>query len=240
MRLNQFLARAGMASRRGADELITEGKVLVNGQVAEVGMEIDPDKDRIEVSKVKGQRSKIAAVRLEEGTVYLMLNKPRGYTTTVKDRFADRTVMTLVPKTPRIYPVGRLDRDSEGLLLFTNDGDFANALMHPKFHIAKTYHVWVQGEVSDAAMSRLTGGIRMEEGIAKARVKVLRQEKDVVVMEFVLYQGFNRQIRRMCSAVGLQVKKLVRMKIGEVVLGDLARGEWRYLTSKEVALLSQS
>lgn len=231
MRLNQFLARAGIASRRGADELIAEGKVLVNGQVAVVGLEVDPEKDKIEI----GRRG----VRLEEGTVYLMLNKPRGYTTTVQDRFAGRTVMTLLPKTPRIFPIGRLDRDSEGLLLFTNDGDFANALMHPRYHVAKTYHVWVQGELTDAALSRLSGGIPMEEGVAKAKVRVIRQEKENMIVEFVLYQGFNRQIRRMCSVVGLQVKKLVRMKVGEVVLGDLPRGVWRYLSPKEVASLRQ-
>lgn len=232
MRLNQFLARAGIASRRGADELIAEGKVLVNGQVAVVGLEVDPEKDKIEI----GRRG----VRLEEGTVYLMLNKPRGYTTTVQDRFAGRTVMTLLPKTPRIFPIGRLDRDSEGLLLFTNDGDFANALMHPRYHVAKTYHVWVQGELTDAALSRLSGGIPMEEGVAKAKVRVIRQEKENMIVEFVLYQGFNRQIRRMCSAVGLQVKKLVRMKVGEVVLGDLPRGVWRYLSPKEVESLKSA
>lgn len=228
IRLNKFIARNGFASRRGADELIKRGKVKVNGLVVkELGIVIDPKRDVVRVGERKVEQQ-------NEELVYVALNKPRGYTTTVRDKFAKQIVMELVPKIAGLVPVGRLDRDSEGLLLFSNDGDFVQHLTHPGHEVKKWYMVEVEGLVTEEGVQKLCEGVVLREGVAKADVKVWKKVREGAVLEFVLSQGWNRQIRRMCAAVGLEVRSLKRVKIGGLSLGDLKTGEVRFVKKEQV------
>ncbi|GIW59815.1 MAG: RNA pseudouridine synthase [Patescibacteria group bacterium] len=228
IRLNKFIARNGFASRRGADELIGQGRVKVNGLVVkELGIAIDPQRDEVNVDgRIVEERS--------EGFVYIALNKPRGYTTTVRDKFAKQIVMELVPKIAGLVPVGRLDRDSEGLLLFSNDGDFVQQLTHPGHEIKKWYMVEVEGVITEEGVQKLCEGVVLREGVAKADVKVWNKVREGAVLEFVLSQGWNRQIRRMCGALGWEVRGLKRVKIGGLSLGDLKTGEMRFVKKEQV------
>lgn len=229
IRINKFLADSGVASRRGADALIDSGVVKVNGKILrEQGISVDPLKD---VITVKGKRLGETKKKL----IYVAVNKPRGYVSTVKDSHADKTVMDLVPIQDRVYPVGRLDKDSEGLILLTNDGDFALKLTHPRYHVSKTYHVLVRGNVSEDVLNRLRRGVRLEDGVSKAfQVKVIEAENGESWIEMVLHEGKKRQIRRMCAEVHLYVVRLIRVAIGDVLIDDLKIGKWRELTSKEI------
>lgn len=233
VRLQKFMADCGVASRRKCEELIQNGKVRVNGHPAKLGDKVDPKKD---VVTLRGKR----LVRPGgSGPVYLVLNKPRGYVTTVHDEFGRKTVMDLVSDVPgRIYPVGRLDRDSEGLLLMTNDGNFANAIMHPRHHFAKVYRVTVRPPVTDEALEQMRAG--MDLGDYKTQpcaVTVMQTEENRVVLEFVIYEGKNRQIRRMCEAAGLEIARLKRVSIGSIKLGGLAVGKYRMLSEQEIRRL---
>lgn len=234
IRLQKFMADCGVASRRKSEEIIEAGKVKVNGHIAHIGDKINPKKDLVTVYGKK--INKISQI------YYIMLHKPRGYVTTVSDELGRKTVMDLVKDIDaRIYPVGRLDRDSEGLLLLTNDGAFANALMHPRHHFAKVYRVTVRPSVSDEALFRLRNGIEIDgRQTAPCEVTVINQEPGRVVLEFVLREGRNRQIRKMCEAVGLEVARLKRISIGSLKLGMLAQGKWRELTENEVKKLLRS
>lgn len=232
IRLQKILAMAGVASRRKAEELISSGKVKVNGRVAVLGDKANPKKDRITLA---GERVFAAG----DDFIYIILHKPRGYVTTMKDELGRKCVAQLVKDVPaRVYPVGRLDKDSEGLLIFTNDGEFANKIMHPAMKIPKTYRVTVRPDVTDEQIVQMSEGMIIDgEKTAPAEVTVLTKEPGRVVLQIVLYEGRNRQIRKMCQQLGLEVARLKRTAIGSVKLGMLPGGKWRHMTDREVMSL---
>lgn len=232
-RLQKLLSAAGVCSRRAAEEYIVAGRITVNGQTAKLGDKADPAEDDIRVDGIP------LSPRAEY--VYLMLNKPRGYVTTLSDEKGRKTVAELVGSCgTRVYPVGRLDLDSEGLLLMTNDGDLTQQLLHPSGEINKTYHVSVFGPVKGAA-ERLSAITELEgESIRSAQVKVLRQTAQTAELSITIHEGKNRQIRRMCAACGLTVKRLRRVKEHSLQLGDLPIGSWRYLTASEILALKNA
>ena len=222
-------ARAGL-SRRKAETLIDAGRVRVNGNTAKLGDRADPEEDVIEVDGVRLPRP--------QARVYLMLHKPRGFVTTMSDEKDRRTVCELVADCgARVYPVGRLDLNSEGLLLMTNDGDFANRVMHPKNEISKTYLAWVNGFSAEKAgllsrMRSLDG-----EAIAPAKLRIVSAKSDTALLSITIHEGKNRQIRRMCAAADLRVTRLKRIAEGPVALGELPSGKWRMLTDDEISAL---
>ena len=233
VRLQKFLADCGVASRRKSEEFIADGIVKVNGVIAKIGDKIDPIKDKV---TVKGK--KIMAPK--EGYRYIILHKPRGYVTTMSDELDRKCVAELVKDIPlRLYPVGRLDKDSEGLLIMTNDGDFANKLMHPSKHMPKRYRVTVRPEVSEEQLAQFNIGMEIDgKKTMPADAFVISRQPGRVVLEIVLYEGKNRQIRKMCEKLGLEVARLKRTAIGNVKLGMLAPGKWRELTPEEVKKLT--
>ena len=226
-RLHKTLARAGVGSRRKCEELISAGRVKVNGKiVSTLGSKVNPRQDRIEVD---GQ-----PIALPREHIYVMLNKPAGYVSTVRDPQGRPTVMDLVSMQERVYPVGRLDVDSEGLLLLTDDGELTHRLTHPSYEHEKEYHVWVEGKPKARTLQRLREGIELEDGFTwPAEVTVLRQEAAGTWLRFVIHEGRKRQLRRMCQAVGHRVLRLMRVRLGPVRLGDLAPGSHRPLTEDE-------
>lgn len=230
------MAEQGVASRRKSEDLIRAGKVKVNGHVAEIGMKINPRKDLVTVGKQKLTNVK------NRKMVYVMLNKPRGYVTTVSDELGRKTVMDLLPDFGcRIYPVGRLDKDSEGLLLLTNDGSFTNCMTHPSHEYAKVYRVTLRPAVNDDILFNLRNGIEIDGRMtAPCEVTVLTEEENRVVLEFILHEGRNRQIRKMCESQGLEVARLKRISIGPVKLGMLKQGDYRELTEQDVKKLLRS
>ncbi len=221
-----------MASRRKAEEMIVSGAVRVNGQTVPLGTQILPERDKV---TVHGRR-----VVQQKKNVYIMLHKPRGFVTTMSDEKGRKCVAELVGGVEtRVYPVGRLDRESEGLLLMTNDGEFAQMLTHPSRHVGKTYRVTVRPTVTDEQITKLTTGMMIDGyQTAPAQVRIVTREPDRVVLEVILYEGRNRQIRKMCEALGLEVARLKRTAIGNVKLGMLHPGDWRDLTEREVASLN--
>ena len=231
-RLQKLLSAAGVCSRRAAEGYITEGRVTVNGIPAELGQRADPERDdiRLDGKPISGP----------ERPVYLLLNKPRGYVTTLSDEQGRKTVAELVRDCGvRVYPVGRLDLDSEGLLLMTNDGALMQHLIHPSGEIDKVYQVSVYGPVRGCA-ARLASLTDLEgEPIRPARVEVLRQTEQTAELSVTIHEGKNRQIRRMCAACGLTVKRLRRVREHTLELGDLPTGKWRYLTQEEVKALQE-
>ena len=226
-RLQKILSGRGIASRRKAEELIRSGLVTVNGAVASLGDGADPDLDEIcvEGKPLPGQQA----------FVYIILNKPRGYVTTLSDEKGRPNAAQLVQDCGvRVYPVGRLDMDSEGLLLFTNDGAFANALMHPKLEVKKTYDAWVTGYVPGAEI-RLGSAITLDGyTIRPPKVSLIRAEGTKAKFRITIHEGRNRQVRRMCEAAGMQCVRLRRIQEGTLKLGDLPLGKWRYLTEGEL------
>ena len=231
IRLQKFLSECGVASRRKSEELIESGAVKVNGKTASIGDKVDPKRDAVTVHGKK--------VAKQKENVYIMLNKPRGFITTMSDEMDRKCVAMLVKDAPaRVYPVGRLDRESEGMLIFTNDGEFANALTHPSKHVAKTYRVTVRPPVSEEQLTLISTGIVIDDRkTAPAEVRVVLREENRVVLEIVLYEGRNRQIRKMCEEIGLEVARLRRTAVGSVKLGMLKQGAWRELTAEEVRKL---
>jgi len=231
VRLQKYLAECGVASRRKCEELIEQGKVRVNGKVSMIGDKVDPKHDTVTVSGKKIVRQKTYT--------YIMLHKPRGFITTMNDEMDRKCVAQLIKDVPaRVYPVGRLDRDSEGLLLFTNDGAFANAMTHPSKHVPKTYRVTVRPSITQEQLTALTEGIIIDDAkTAPAEVHVVTKEENRVVLEIILYEGRNRQIRKMCEEIGLEVARLRRIAVGSVKLGMLKQGDWRNLTEDEVRKL---
>ncbi len=231
IRLQKFLAENGVASRRKSEELIERGKVRVNGHPASLGDKVDPKRDLVTVS---GER----VVPVSSGNVYIMLNKPRGYVTTMSDELGRKCVAELVEDVgAAVYPVGRLDRDSEGLLLLTNDGEFANAVMHPRKHVPKTYRVTVRSNINDAQVEKLENGIDIDgdgRDTLPANVRIIEKSAGRSVFEITIYEGRNRQIRKMCEQVSLDVIRLKRNAVGSVKLGMLKVGKWRELTEDEV------
>lgn len=233
-RLQKILADRGIASRRKAEELIENGHVRVNGHPAKLGDKADDRRDTI---TVRGKR-----IQAPPEPVYLMLHKPRGYITTLSDENGRKCVAELVKDVGvRVYPVGRLDKESEGLLLFTNDGAFSNAMMHPTTHVSKRYRVTVRAEVTDEQLACFEQGIMIDgKKTLPAEATVVSFEKQTAdspirtVLEVVLYEGRNRQIRKMCEALGLPIVRLKRIAVGTVKLGMLPLGKWRHLEPKEV------
>ena len=229
-RLQKILSAAGVCSRRAAEGYLTAGRITVNGETVQLGQQADPETDDIRVDGVPLGR--------EPEAVYLMLNKPRGYVTTVSDEQGRKTVMDLLTGVhTRIYPVGRLDRDSEGLLLLTNDGALTQRLLHPSHEVSKEYHVTVSGPVEHAAENLRR--IRDVAGMAirPAEVQMLRREGNRAELRIVIHEGRNRQIRRMCARCGLEVLRLQRVREHCLELGTLPLGQWRYLTAAEIAAL---
>ncbi len=236
VRLQKFMAEQGVASRRKSEDLIRAGKVKVNGHIAEIGMKINPRKDLVTVGKQKLTNVK------NRKMVYIMLNKPRGYVTTVSDELGRKTVMDLLPDFGcRIYPVGRLDKDSEGLLLLTNDGSFTNCMTHPSHEYAKVYRVTVRPSVNDEILFNLRNGIEIDgRKTAPCEVTVLTEEENRVVLEFILHEGRNRQIRKMCESQGLEVARLKRISVGPIKLGMLKQGDYKELSEQDVKKLLRS
>ena len=229
-RIQKLMAAAGLCSRRTAEEWIAAGRVIVNGRIARVGDKADPDRDTV---LVDGSPLRGAAQH-----VYLMLYKPRGYVTTLSDERGRRTAAELVADCgTRVYPVGRLDRDSEGLLLFTNDGQLTHALLHPSHQVDKTYIVSVTG-AEDGSAARLAAVDKLDgESIVPAQVEELHRSGTAAEYRVVIHQGKKRQIRRMCAAAGLEVTRLCRVAEGGLRLGALPPGKWRYLTEEELGLI---
>jgi 23S rRNA pseudouridine2605 synthase len=222
-RLQKVLARTGFGSRRKCEELIDDGRVTVNGVVAILGQRVDTDHDRVEVDGIP--------VGVRQGLVYYLLNKPRGVVTTASDPQGRPTVIDLLPLEPRVFPVGRLDADTEGLLLLTNDGDLTHRLTHPSFGVEKEYLVEVEGTPSPGALRRLREGVELEDGLtAPAQASLVPPH----TLRITIHEGRNRQVRRMCKAVGHPVVRLVRTRIGPLAERRLAPGEWRPLTLAEV------
>lgn len=230
-RLQKILSARGVTSRRGAETLIAQGLVTVNGQPARLGDSADPDQDEI---LVRGQ-----PLPRQQEFVYILLNKPRGYVTTLSDEKGRKNAAQLVADCGvRVYPVGRLDMDSEGLLLFTNDGAFANALMHPRREIAKTYQVWVTGYHPGAEI-QLARPITLDGyTIRKPQVKLVKAQGQSAQFRVTIHEGRNRQIRRMCQTAGMEVTRLRRIREGSLELGQLPVGKWRYLTAQETEALA--
>lgn len=229
-RLQKYLASCGIASRRKCEEYISQGKVQVNGKVVtELGTKINPDKDTVRFDgKIVSQAKKL---------VYILLNKPIGYVTTAEDQFGRDTVLDLVKVKERVVPVGRLDMYTSGALILTNDGDFVYKVTHPKHEIEKTYTVTVKGIVKNNEVEKLRKGVKVDDYITKpAKVKILKTdvEKDISRIEITIHEGKNRQVRKMCEAVGRKVLALHRSKIGKIGVKDLELGRWRFLQKREV------
>lgn len=226
-RLQKLIASAGLCARRTAEEWIAAGRVCVNGAVASLGDRADPETDTVTVDG--------APLPGKPGAVYLMLNKPRGYVTTLSDEYGRRTAAELVADCGvRVYPVGRLDRDSEGLLLFTNDGELAQRLLHPRHQVDKVYLVTVRGDIRGAA-ERLMAITQLDgEPIAPAQAAEVTRHEEQAMLRVTIHQGKNRQVRRMCAQIGLHVVRLQRIQEDSLLLGDLPAGKWRYLTGQEL------
>lgn len=234
-RLQKFLAESGVASRRKSEELILNGKVKVNGTtVTELGIKINPENDIVEYNG--------KVIKKENNKVYIVLNKPIGYVTTVKDQFKRDTVMDLVKGVKeRVVPVGRLDMYTSGALLLSNDGEFVNKVTHPKHQIEKTYNATVVGKITKEDVEKLTNGVEIEDNgeiykTKNAKVKILKIDeiKNISRVQITIHEGKNREVRKMCEAVGKKVLALHRCKIGNIDVKDLALGKWRYLNKKEI------
>lgn len=230
-RINKYLASVGVAARRKIDTMIEEGRVVVNGKKARLGQKVDPAADRIVVD---GKQVAATSQKLE----YIAIYKPRGVVSTVKDTHNRKKVVDLVGSDKRLYPVGRLDFESEGLMFLTNDGNFANLLMHPRYHVPKTYEVKFLGGVSSFKIEALKTGVRLSDGVtAPAEVTILDPAGRGSLLKITLFEGRNRQIRRMAEKLHLHVLSLKRVAIGEVALGTMKAGDWRNLSASEVKSL---
>lgn len=231
IRINKFLSSSGFASRRQADQLIASGQVLVNGKIAALGQKINPDQDEIVVNdrQIKAQKQKY---------LYLILNKPAGFVTTTARFQSQHSVMELISVPKRVFPVGRLDKDTTGLLLFTNDGRLPNKLIHPRRHLAKTYLLTLKSLPTRSQFKLLQTGVPLSDGITlPSQAKVISSRPPQISL--TIFQGRNRQIRRMCQAVNLSLLALHRQSLGPLVLGNLEPGHWRHLTPSEISLLEK-
>jgi 23S rRNA pseudouridine2605 synthase len=229
-RIQKLLAQAGYGSRRACEDFIAEQRVTVNGQIVELGAKADPIRD---VIKVDGKR-----VHFDSKKIYVALNKPLGVVTTTADEFGRRTVRDLIPLEGHLYPVGRLDADSEGLVLLTNDGDLANALTHPRYEHEKEYRVLVEGEPSASTLKAWRHGVLLEEQMtAPAKVDIVDAGRGQTWLRVIMHEGRKRQIREVAGMLGYPVKYLQRVRIGPIRLTTLKVGEWRHLSASEVKLL---
>lgn len=227
-RLQKILSAAGVASRRASEELIKTGRVSINGITASLGDSADIDTD---VIMLDGKE-----ISVPSGHTYIMLNKPKGYVTTMSDEKGRPCVAELVSDVvAKVYPVGRLDMYSEGLLIMTDDGDFANRLMHPSKEINKTYHAWIDGECSDEALSILRSPLNIDGYVIKpAEVSIIKMTTEYTLLSITIHEGRNRQIRKMCEMANLKLTRLKRISEGTLRLGELKPGKWRYLTEEEL------
>lgn len=228
MRINKFLSNSGLASRRKCDQLIEEGKVFVNGkQVTELGSQINEKKDKV---TVEGK-----TITLPSSFVYIKLNKPKGYVCTAQDEKGRKTIYDLIDSEERLFSIGRLDYDTEGLILLTNDGDFANKVAHPKFNIDKEYRVTVEGEIKESEMAVMRKGVVVDgQRMPSSIVNFISYENGYTKLSVIIDEGQNRQIRRMFEAIGKTIKLLKRVRIGQVRLGGLRRGDYKDLTEVEL------
>jgi 23S rRNA pseudouridine2605 synthase len=225
-RVQKLLAAAGLGSRRACEQFIVQGRVAVDGRTVTLGDKARPDQH----ITLDGER-----VNTDPGLVYFLLNKPQGYVTTMHDPLERPTVMDLVPSDPRVFPVGRLDQDTEGLLLLTNDGDLTNRLLHPRYEVRKTYVAKVRGAVHRRSLRTLTAGVELDDGPARAlSARVLGEAADESLVEVVIAEGRKREVRRLMGAAGLHVERLARVKFGSLELGETSPGKFRPLTGKEV------
>ncbi|HSH35142.1 pseudouridine synthase [Schnuerera sp.] len=232
MRLQKYIAYSGVTSRRKAEELILKGRVKINDKVIrELGTKVDPDKDIVKVDNRQ--------IKLEKKKIYIMLNKPEGYVTTLKSYHNDKIVIDLIQDIDeRIFPVGRLDKDTSGLLLMTNDGKLAHRLTHPSYEVLKTYVALVEGVPNGKKLTKFRKGLKIDGKMtAKAYIRITKKYKDTSLLEISIHEGRNRQVRKMCKYIRHPVIKLKRIAIGEIKLGDIKLGQWRYLTDKEVRYL---
>ena len=232
-RIQKLISAAGIASRRAAEKMIEDGRVQVNGCTASLGMSADPENDSITVDG--------ATLSFPKEHWYIMLNKPRGFVTTMHDEQGRKTVAELVADVgSRVYPVGRLDMDSEGLLIMTDDGAAANRLMHPSHNIKKTYLTWVVGANFHQAVELMSGKMNIDGHMVGPSEVEIRSETDKnALLSVTISEGRNRQIRKMCALAGLRVARLMRVKEGEICLGDLQTGHWRFLTEDEISFLTK-
>ena len=235
IKLQKYFSDCGVMSRRAAEAEIDAGRVKVNGDVAFLGLRVDPDSDVIEY---KGKR----VLPLAAKKIYIMLNKPRGYVTTMSDEKNRPTAVSLLRGlNERVYSVGRLDMDSDGLLLFTNDGELTNVLTHPRHNIPKIYHVTVAGNIPNSKLEALNRSMEIDGyKIMPVKTTLRSAGPEGSTLEMTLFEGRNRQIRKMCQLVDLKITRLCRVAMGELTLGDLSEGKWRYLTEKEINYLKNN
>ncbi|MBQ7398897.1 MAG: rRNA pseudouridine synthase [Clostridia bacterium] len=231
IRIQKYISDCGLMSRRAAEKEIEQGMFKVNGVRAEIGQKINPDKDVVEYKgkKVEGGSKK----------VYVMLYKPRGYVTTMSDDEGRKCIPELLKDVPeRVYPCGRLDMDSEGLLILTNDGEVANKLMHPKHHVEKIYHVKVKGEIEPDVLTTLNGPMIIDDyKIKPVQVSIIERKEGNTILRFTLSEGRNRQIRKMCEQVNLKITRLKRVAVGDLTIGMLKPGQWKYMNYNEISIL---
>lgn len=234
IRLNKYLSSIGIASRRKVDELIEQKKIKVNGKIVEqLGLKINPAKDEILVND--------ESIKTDKNLVYFILNKPKGVVSTVFDELGRKTVIDLIKTRERIYPIGKLEQDSSGLILLTNDGELTQKLTNPKNHIPKTYEVFLQGNVEDWQLNKLKNGVVLNDGkTAPTSVKILTQKDNRTLIEIILYEEKNRQVRRMCAAIKLNLLELKSVAIGSIQLGGLEVGKYRELSKEEIEELIKS
>lgn len=232
LRLQKYIAKAGITSRRKAEKLIEEGRVKVNGKIVkEMGIKIDPKQDEVLVDNKKAE--------LEDKKVYILLNKPEGYVTTLSDQFGRPTVVDLIKGVKeRIYPVGRLDYDTSGLLLLTNDGNLTNKITHPSNHIDKTYISKIKGRITEEELNKFRKGLDIGDYVtAPAHIEILEKFNRSTLVKIIIHEGKNRQIRRMMDTINHPVIKLKRVSIGKINLQDMSKGNWRYLSMDEIRYL---
>ena len=233
IRLQKFLANSGICSRRKAEEYILAGKVKVNGKIiTELGTKVNPAKDEV---TFEGK-----VVKNVEDKIYILLNKPIGYVTTAKDQFNRETVLDLINIKEKVVPVGRLDMYTSGALILSNDGEFIYKVTHPKYEIEKAYNVTLKGKATEEEIKALEKGVKIEDYVSgKAKVKILKidEEKDVSRIEIIIHEGKNREVRKMCNAIGKKVLALHRSRIGNLIVKDLKIGEWKYLNNKQIESL---
>jgi len=231
LRLQKFISDCGLMSRRAAEDEIRHGKFTVNGVKATIGQKIDPSHDKVEYNgkPVRGGQKKL----------YVMLNKPRGYVTTMSDEEGRKCIPELLTDIPeRVYPCGRLDLNSEGLVILTNDGEIANKLMHPKNHVDKIYHVKIRGEIEPEKLDLLNSPMVIDDyKIKPVRVTVIERKEGNTSLKFVLTEGRNRQIRKMCEQAELYITRLKRIAVGELTIGTLTPGQWKYMNYNEISYL---
>lgn len=229
-RLNKYLANLGVASRRDIKSLLKHQVVTVNGErIKESGFRINPEKDDVRING-----DKIKAPEL----VYFLINKPKGVVSTTEDEYGRKNVISLIKTKERIYPIGRLDKDTTGLLILTNDGTLTNLLTHPRFHVDKEYRLKIAGEISNEQIRALRNGVLLDDGItAPGRVSIIKSDKKTTLLVMTIHEGRNRQIRRMCETVGVTLIELQRIKFGPISLGGLAEGKFRILTQEEILKL---